>query len=211
MNERVALLGRDAERIGQVGTTQPLTHRQLEDESIAFIETGRGRAQHRRQLFVRDGFSRLTRIVGGRHVRNRLALKVGGNRALAFLGTTVDLVAQHGVEPRFETIGFAQLIETLGRDDEDVLNHVGCIVTIGEHRSRRVVQTRRVTVVDRRQRRSIAAQVGGDELGVGRGGHGSSSPRRSRDVAGGVLAESLPDDRAVSGTFVTLGVGEGPI
>ena len=208
MDQRVTLLGCDTEGVGEIGTRESLTNRELEHESIALVEAGGRRTNECRQFVVRDGLAGFLGVVSAGHVRSTFVLEVDGCGTLAFLGSSVDLVSKHRIEPRFQTIRFAKLTETFGCDAEDVLHHVGCIVSIGEHRRRSVVQTRRIAVVDRGKSTLVPGEEVGDESSVGREiGHGSKPPRSTRASNPRGLTESLPDlcDRRHSSVSVEPG------
>ena len=194
MDQRVTLLGCDTEGVGEIGAREPLTNREFEHETIALVEAGGRRTNESRQLVVRDGFAGFLGVVSTGHVRRSFVLEVDGCGALAFLGSSIDLVSKHRIEPRLQAIRFAQLAQSLGRDAEDVLHHVGRIVSIGEHRRRGVVQTRRIAVVDRGKSTLVPGEEVGDESSVGREiGHGSMPPRSTRGSNPRGLTESLPD------------------
>ena len=104
MDDDVALVDRDAERVSEVGAGESLAQRVLEDQLVALVEAGGGAAHHVGQLERRD--------------------------------------------------------------QEDVLHHVGSLVSVAEHRGRGVVERVGVAIVDVGERGPVAGQMVGDQLFV---------------------------------------------
>ena len=190
MDQGVTLLGSDAEGVGEIRAVETLANRQLENESITIVESGRGRSHERGQFGESNGGAVGARISGRHHVGDRARLEVGGCGAPTPLGASVHLVAQNRVQPRFQTIGVAELTQSFGGDAEDVLHHVGGVVAVREHGRGRVVETTRVAVVDGGESTTIARQMGGDECGVGecRAHDRSGVACRTRERPAGHLA-----------------------
>ncbi len=147
MQQAVALLGRHTERVGEIGALQPLADRELEHQLVARIEPTRGVPDELGELLVLGTRTVATLVRRGAQVSTRLR-EVGGDDAAALLGAPVDLVAHDREQPWLQTRRIAQLVEPFGRDDEHVLDDVGGVVPVAEHRRRRVVQRIREAVVD---------------------------------------------------------------
>ncbi len=72
-------------------------------------------------------------------------------------------------QPRPQSIRLAQPVEALRRDDEDVLNDIGRVVRVAQHAGRQVEQGSGIPVVDLAERAPVAANIRGDQSGIGAG------------------------------------------
>ena len=147
VHEHVAVAEPDAERLGEILTLQALACRELEDELIACVESGRRLTHGAGQLLEVDGAeTSRRRVIRSHDLSGRR--RVERAHALATLRASIHLVAKDGEQPRLQLGRVAELAELLGSLDEHVLHDVGCLVPIVQHVRRRVVERIGVAVVD---------------------------------------------------------------
>ena len=172
MDERVALVCADAERIGEVLSFEALADRQFEDQLVAFVEPAGCAPNELGEFDGLGSFGASVEFSFVSHIEPRcrsevVVRKVDCNCALALLGSPVHLVAQNREEPGFQSLGVAQLLHLSGCDEDDVLQHIGGIVAIVEHRCGCVVQGVGEAIVDPGERGGIAGQVACNQLRIG--------------------------------------------
>ncbi len=166
LHEFVRILNRDAERVGELLALEFVTHVEVEDFALAFVEAGARLRQQDAKFVAAE--------IGG-HVDLRPdvdARIIDGSRAFPRSQSRPALVASHGVQPGPQPFGVAELIEFVGGGEEGVLVRVGGVVATSQHREAQVVDAVAVAFVDVAEGALITGQVLADEFGVGgRGRH----------------------------------------
>ena len=157
----VRLIAGDAERVGQVGTSQLVSQVQLDDFPLAGGEAGQRRPDHLAEL----GLFQVSPQVG-RPVRHPCGLLERGGAARR-PQTAPALVPGHRVQPGAEPLLIAERGKLPRGDDERVLDGVGRVGGFREQGPAVGVQARRITVVGGFESRRVASHDGGHDLTVG--------------------------------------------
>ena len=172
VDEAVTLLGCHSERVGEVVPGQVLAHGELENELVPRVEAPGRPAQQFGEVLELGGVLDRVGLRRGwweHHLTTRLG-EVGDHRLRPSPRTPVHLVAEDGEEPGLETRRIAELVEFLGGQHEDVLDHVRGVLAVAGHRRSRVVERVAVAIPDGGERGPIAGKVRGDGGGVGGAG-----------------------------------------
>ena len=107
VHQRVALFGTDTERGSEIGALQALTHTELQDQLVAFVQSPGCAANQFTEVSGRQCLAVGVGGDGGGHLRCSQCREIGWQHSAALLGAAIDLVAQHGVQPWLQAIRFA--------------------------------------------------------------------------------------------------------
>ena len=137
------LVGRDAERVGQVGAVQVVPQVQLDDLAVAGVQPADGGQHQAAQVGALGLLADVGAGVG--HLAGLVQVGLPGPAAQP----AVALVAAHRVQPGAEPVGVPQAAELGGGDDEGVLDRVGGVGGLAEQGPAVGMQAGRVLVIGR--------------------------------------------------------------
>jgi hypothetical protein len=142
LNELVGVGGRDAQHIGEFLALQAMTGMEVQDLALALGQAG---------LRLREQFGQVIALCLGAHVRlfgDLFCKLVVEHEPAPGAEAVPDLVAGDGVDPGTQAVWFAQLPDVLRDEQHGVVDDVGGLVCVAEHRPGKVVETVGVGVVE---------------------------------------------------------------